>query len=822
MRSPKAETLKVGISETIPSTSRSLLTRLTSFIRTPLYRNGYALVLSSLSTSGLGMVYWILAAHLYPAEVVGFNSAMISAMMFLSAVSQLNLNNGLIRFIRNAGTSARRFALISYMISFAFSGVACLVFLVGLKYWSPAMTIITSNPLLMAWFVGATAGWCIFALQDGILTGIRYATWVPVENTIYSIEKIVLLVIFAFYIPHLGVFAAWSIGVVALILPTNILIFKSLLKHQADDELGKKPSYNPGQVVKFVAADYLGGVSWMACTYLMPVIVTSRIGPAANAYFYLAWTIANTLYLITPNIGSSLIAETALNPEKVWAHLNRVFLQVASLVIPLAVIIAAAAPIILRVFGNRYSIEGSLLLRLLALSAIPNMFTALFISVARAQQRRVAMVVTMFSSSAAVLALSFLLIPHYGILGVGIAWLVSQTIVALVILLTQSSNWLFKGNPMKKAAVYPLPGFPTWLNLIIQKFTLVKFIAPSRRILNSWRSSQQRSYVLSLLPEILRSIPSRPDYPLPETWTNLRLIPTVTDMQVYFIGSPGMIPVGVLKLTRTEEGLRSALREKEILAELHSNPRLRELQKLMPKILIEDEVRNQPYIVEQIIPGITAQHFFQRRMRCSHIQAVALAKITKFHQVTSSIKEIGPSEIKRWIDEPILAVHNSLAALSVVENHRPALERLTARLHSAFSGCKLPLSWIHGDFAPGNILVTPDGKDITGFVDWESAQRDGLPLLDLSMLLITTRMVLQHSEMGPVVISLLSDKKWTQNESGFWNWSNQQLGCELPDRQAVILLCWLQHIANNIAKSNRYRNHRLWVFNNIETVLRAL
>ncbi len=822
MRPVKADTLRVNITDTIQTHSRSLSSRILSILRTPLYRNGYALVMSSLSTSGLGMVYWILAAHLYPAEVVGINSAMISALMFLSAASQLNLNNGLIRFIRNAGRFARRFAAISYVVSIAISGVACLVFLAGLKYWAPAMTVITSNPLLVVWFVAATAGWCIFALQDGILTGIRYATWVPVENTIYSLEKIALLAIFAFFIPGLGIFGAWTLGVVALILPTNILIFRSLLAWRPDSAHTEKTSFTSTQVVKFVAADYLGGVSWMACTYLMPVIVTSRIGPAANAYFYLAWTIANTLYLITPNIGSSLIAETSTEPDKVWSHLHRIFLQVSSLVIPLALVIAAAAPTILRIFGNRYSIEGALLLRLLALSAIPNMITSLFISVARAQQHRVAMVVTMVTSSVGILALSFLLIPHFGILGVGMAWLSSQTIGAIVILLTQSSYWMPKGKLMKKVAVYPLPRFPDWMNFLIQKVVRMKFIAPSRRIMSTWKSGQQRPQTLALLPEILRSVPAQPDYPLPESWTQLRLIPTVTDMHVYFLGTPGMIPVAVLKLTHTEQGLRSTQREKEILAQLHADRRLQEFDRLMPKVLVEGEIRGQVYIVERIIPGFTAQHFFQNRMRCSHIQAVALAKITRLQQLTASVKEIGQAECNRWIDEPIQAVQSSLAALSILENHRPALDRLSARLQAALSGCRLPLSWVHGDFAPGNILVSPDGREIAGFVDWESAQKDGLPLLDLSMLLITTRMELQNQEMGPVVLSLLSDKKWTQNETGFWDWTSQQFACDFPDRQSVILLCWLQHIANNISKSNRYRSHRLWVFNNIESVLRAL
>ena len=64
--------------------------RLVAHTRTPLYRNGYALILSAAATSGLGVVYWMLATRYYPAEVVGLNSAVISAMLFVAGVAQLS------------------------------------------------------------------------------------------------------------------------------------------------------------------------------------------------------------------------------------------------------------------------------------------------------------------------------------------------------------------------------------------------------------------------------------------------------------------------------------------------------------------------------------------------------------------------------------------------------------------------------------------------------------------------------------------------------------------------------------------------------------
>src|ERR687886_313238 len=82
--------------------------RLVSHVRTPLYRNGYALMLSDGTTSALGFLYWVLAARCYAAETVGLNAAAISTLLLLSGIAQLNLSTALIRFVPIAGPMTPR------------------------------------------------------------------------------------------------------------------------------------------------------------------------------------------------------------------------------------------------------------------------------------------------------------------------------------------------------------------------------------------------------------------------------------------------------------------------------------------------------------------------------------------------------------------------------------------------------------------------------------------------------------------------------------------------------------------------------------------
>ena len=64
-------------------------------------------MLSAAATSGLGVIYWMLATRYYSAEVVGLNSAIISAMLIGGRVAQLSLVSVITRFLPRAGATGR-------------------------------------------------------------------------------------------------------------------------------------------------------------------------------------------------------------------------------------------------------------------------------------------------------------------------------------------------------------------------------------------------------------------------------------------------------------------------------------------------------------------------------------------------------------------------------------------------------------------------------------------------------------------------------------------------------------------------------------------
>src|SRR4051794_18430521 len=79
-----------------------------------LYLHGYALVMSSAITSGLGLVFWVAATRMYDTDAVGRNSALLYSMMFLVGIARVQLPNALVRFLPVAGRQQRMFVAAAY------------------------------------------------------------------------------------------------------------------------------------------------------------------------------------------------------------------------------------------------------------------------------------------------------------------------------------------------------------------------------------------------------------------------------------------------------------------------------------------------------------------------------------------------------------------------------------------------------------------------------------------------------------------------------------------------------------------------------------
>ncbi|GAA1167965.1 O-antigen/teichoic acid export membrane protein [Kitasatospora gansuensis] len=403
----------------------------------PLLHNGHVLTASSLLTAGLGAFFWLLATAWYSPETVGRSYAALSAAALLSGIGQFNLGDVLMRFVPTAGRHTRRMLLGCYAVSSVASVLAAVAFLLLVPVLAPGLDFLR-DPAVAVAFVAASAGYTLFVLQDGALTGLRRPGWVLGENTLFAVAKAVLLVGFAVLALDSGILLAWSAALLLSLVVTNGYLFaRAVPAHARADRDGVPPA----RLVRYAAADYVGALLRTAAYSLMPLLVLGQLGADQNAYFSLAWVIAYTCYLATLNMGSSLIVEAAHTPERLAEHGRRVLRHAALLVGTGVLLLVVTAPWVLAAFGPEYAEHGTTLLRLLALSALPNLVLGVAIDVCRARRAMGWVMGLQAALLVVVLALTVWWIPLFGLTGVGLAWLIGESVLALPLLLTLP-RWL--------------------------------------------------------------------------------------------------------------------------------------------------------------------------------------------------------------------------------------------------------------------------------------------------------------------------------------------------------------------------------------------
>ncbi|MCZ7459874.1 lipopolysaccharide biosynthesis protein [Streptomyces sp. WMMC940] len=395
-----------------------------------MFRNAYALMLSTGVSAALGLGFWLVAARYYTEEAVGQGSAAIAAMRLLASITATTMIGAVVRYVPRAGRATGPLVWRAYAVSSAVVCAACAAFLVTLDLWGPSYAPL-HGPVAGAVFTAACVAWALLTLQDGVLTGLRKAVWVPVGNAVFSIGKLLLLIVFAGAVPVLGVFVSWAAAIALSVLPLGWLVFRRLIPRQAAADRDREPP-RMRDVGRFLAGDSVGALFSLAMINLLPVMVAVRFDAAHNGFFYIAYTVGGTMEFMAINMASSLTAHASHSPGGLAEGVRGALRRMAVLLVPVVAVLVAFAPLILAPFGADYAEHGTTVLRLLAAAALPRVVVELYIGVLRVQGRTGVLAALQGAMCAMVLGSAAVLTGPAGISGAGLAMLLSMSLMALV------------------------------------------------------------------------------------------------------------------------------------------------------------------------------------------------------------------------------------------------------------------------------------------------------------------------------------------------------------------------------------------------------
>ena len=380
-------------------------------------------MVATVATNAVGLIFWAVAAKLKEPHEVGRAAAIVSAATLIATIAQLNLTNVFLRLVPTAGRLARPFVVKGYAAVCAFALV------LGTLYWATGL----SGHLIASWWLPRLGFTCtvallgIFALQDSVLTSLRLAPWVMVENLSFSVSKLALIPIFAVLLGGAGIVVAWVIPAAVAVAVISWLLFRRVFPARETLE-GTLPHRT--RILNFLAAEYVSNCVATATTQVMPLLIVWKLGEADAAYFTIPWLIGQGITFLIWNVAASFIVEFASGRGDAYALARRSSVLLGAIIGGALVVCVLGAYPLLSILGTRYAVHGSTLLRLIGLTVPFYAVVAIYSTLVWIDQRVWTLAALQLVSGALMVGVTLTLIPSAGLSAPGWAYLGTEALLA--------------------------------------------------------------------------------------------------------------------------------------------------------------------------------------------------------------------------------------------------------------------------------------------------------------------------------------------------------------------------------------------------------
>src|SRR5436309_3082452 len=313
-------------------------------LRTPVVRNAVYLIASEAVGAGLGLAFWAVAARLFPNDAdLGVGAILITGATLLATLSTLGFNFSLIRFLPEGRMPVARLINSSVTIGAVVAVVLAIAFGLGTGTWVPALAFLAGSPALLVLFALFTAVWTVSLLFDAAFIGLGQARYVLLRAAVYNVLKVPLpaVLVLAVAAPF-AMFSAWGIGLlVSNAIAAVFLIARVVPAYRLRPDLDTAAV---GSMVRYSFASHATNVLGSIPGLVFPLIVARALGPQDAAYFYIAWVLANFLFINPASIFTSVFAEgSRWRPGLRGNAADGLFLSLAVL-LPAVIAVVVAGP----------------------------------------------------------------------------------------------------------------------------------------------------------------------------------------------------------------------------------------------------------------------------------------------------------------------------------------------------------------------------------------------------------------------------------------------------------------------------------------------
>jgi O-antigen/teichoic acid export membrane protein len=337
-----------------------------------LLSNASSMVGSSALNSGLGFIYWFVAAKLYAdqPETVGFTLALVPLMIGLASFGMLGLGNTLIGELPQLSRDRGRLisaALVTSGVTGALIGLLAVTFIpLVSKEFAP----LQQNLPLSLLFIFGLALTSIGSVLDEALIGMLLGKLQLWRNALFALLKLGLLL--ALGVSSLrstgstGLFASWVIGLGAAFALLALTLWTQGMR------ILPKPDFARLWANRQLALGHHAiNLAYLGTGSIFPPLVTVMFGAKVNASFYFAWMLTGFGFVVPHALATVLHAMSAADVKALATRL-RSSLGISSLIVTAyGLLLFFGAHVILGIFGKRYAMQAETSLQILAFALLP-------------------------------------------------------------------------------------------------------------------------------------------------------------------------------------------------------------------------------------------------------------------------------------------------------------------------------------------------------------------------------------------------------------------------------------------------------------------
>ena len=395
--------------------------------------NSGSLVGTTAVTSGLGFLYWWLAARLFAPSEVGIGAAAISAMTLIGTISTLGLGTMLTGELARNRANAAALTNAAMLAAGAVSMVIGVGFAVLAPFLSKELSILASSPTAILMFALGASFTAIALVLDPALIGLLRADVQFMRNTLFSVIKLGALAAIPIWFgmrSGLDIYLSWLIGnAVTLVL----LALYGL--HKAERRSNVHPDWRllHGLGRKSLEHHVLN-LAILGPSMLLPIVVTTVLSAEANAYFYTAWMLGALVGVGPTSLTSVLYAVGSGDTQRLTQQVRFTLGLGFAIAIVANLVLWLVGDLLLGMFGQQYVAHALWPLRILGLSVVPLIMREHFVAIRRIENRAMQASAPIAIAGVARIAGALIGTWYGGLVGLTVALLIVECLIALTML----------------------------------------------------------------------------------------------------------------------------------------------------------------------------------------------------------------------------------------------------------------------------------------------------------------------------------------------------------------------------------------------------